>query len=492
MKKMDIIHIAAEMAPIAKVGGLGDVLLGLGRALTEKHKHVEIILPKYDCLDYDQISPLEVVMHDLSSYFENAPVHNTIWRGHIDQIQLTFIETHDPYGFFERGTVYGCPDDIERFTYFSKVALEYLVKSNKNPEIIHIHDWHTSLTPILLKEMFSALSKAKTVLTIHNLAYQGISNRESLEKIGLSKDILDRYNLHDPQQTHLYNLMRGGIENADAVTTVSPNYAKEVLTPMGGGNLYRCLNDNSHKFQGILNGIDCEYWNPKEDPFLPFHYNHHDIHASSHPFIPPKGKIQKHLRHLLSLAEEECPIVSCITRLVPQKGPELIKQGILKTLEKGGQFILLGSTSDPQTHEVFYNLKRKFAESRQVHIELTYNEPLSHLVYAASDLFLVPSIFEPCGLSQLIAMHYGTVPLVRRTGGLADTVFEGFNGFVFEEPTAEGIQSAMDRAFVMWKEDSSQWRKLIEAGMKMDVSWKKPMEEYLHLYKHLQTHKIHV
>jgi starch synthase len=181
--------------------------------------------------------------------------------------------------------------------------------------------------------------------------------------------------------------------------------------------------------------------------------------------------------------------VSCIARLVPQKGPELMKFALLRTLERGGQFVLLGSAHDKETHTHFYNLKRKLAGSRHVHIELSYNESMSHLVYAASDLFLIPSRFEPCGLTQMIAMRYGTVPLVRKTGGLADTVFENKNGFLFSDFTAEGILSALDRSIDCWFDDPVKWRSLMSAGMNRDFSWNYPTEEYLKIYRKILKRK---
>lgn len=494
MHFMEIVHIAAELAPIAKVGGLGDVLLGLGRSLIKKGHQVEIILPKYDCLDFNEIENTEVKIHDFHSFFDGEWHHNTIWQGKIKGIPLTLIESHDPYEFFDRQTVYGCPDDISRFSYFSRIALEYLHKTKRKPDIIHVHDWHAALVPVLLKTAYShsPIYSAHSILTIHNLAYQGICDKPSLLKIGLKEEHFDQpdllRDLHTPQA---FNLLQGGIVYADCITTVSPNYAQEVMTPEGGKGLESVLRRYAHKFSGVLNGIDYTYWNPETDHHLPFHYSASSLSPStSHPpFIEEKRKIQTHLRHILSLEDESCPIVGCVTRLVYQKGPELIKHALLKTLERGGQFILVGSAMDPKTHTEFYNLKRKLAASRHAHIELSYNEPLSHLVYAASDLFIVPSLFEPCGLTQMIAMRYGALPLVRETGGLKDTVAEGKNGFTFGLPTAEGISPALDRAFSCWFEQPQCWYEMVQTGMKKDFCWDSPADEYLKIYHALKLQK---
>lgn len=482
---MDIVQIAAELAPIAKVGGLGDVILGLSRELVKAGHQVIILLPKYDCLDFGLIEQPEVEIHDLPSYFDGHWHHNTIWKGKIGPVNLRLIESHDPQGFFERQTIYGCPDDVSRFVYFSRVALEYLLKTQQVPDVVHVHDWHVSIVPLLLKTIYAstALHPVKTVLTLHNLAYQGHCVEKDFMQIGLNpKEIKNPESLHDRYYPHTLNLLKTGIGHADAVTTVSPSYAKEALTEEGGKGLEDTIQKHVDKFSGILNGIDYEYWNPQIDPYLPFHYSSRQLGLEP-PFLAEKEKNKSHLRHVLSLKEEDCPLVCCVTRLVHQKGPELIKYALLKTLEKGGQFVLVGSAMDEKIHSEFYNLKRKLAESKHVHIELLYNEPLSHLVYAAADLFLIPSLFEPCGLTQMIAMRYGSVPLVRKTGGLSDTVFEGKNGFTFTSPTAEGIFPALDRALQCKINDPSTWRSLMQVGMETDFSWKKPAADYILLYQ---------
>jgi starch synthase len=468
---VDIIHIAAELAPLAKVGGLGDVIHGLGRALITKGQSVTIILPKYRTLQLEYAKQLEVIEPAQIVFFDGKNYRNTIWQANVDGLTVLLIESHAEEDFFGREKIYGYEDDTLRFIYFCLSALELV--QNLPCDVIHIHDWHTALIAGLVKEVYQEIH-AITVFTIHNLAYQGLCKGEDLDKVGWKSPAL--------KESGVYNLMKGGIHFADQVTTVSPNYAKEILTTELGGNLQATLQHHSHKFQGILNGIDFDYWNPETDTFLPFNF------SSKRP--ENKKCIQANLRARFSLAEENCPIVGAITRLVPQKGPELIKASILRTLEWGGQFILLGSASDEKTYQQFYNLKRKLEGSRQVHIELTYNEALSHVLYAGSDLFLVPSLFEPCGLTQLIAMRYGTVPLVRQTGGLADTVFDGKNGFVFGPPTAEAINRALDRAFETWFEHPEKWQKLMEAGLKGDYSWHFPAEAYLRIYNRIDTAEI--
>ncbi len=459
---MKIMHVAAELAPIVKVGGLGDVVHGLSKALLKRGHTVEVVLPEYDTLDLSDLEFLKVVDNNHIVSFGQTHHTNTLWEGMIDGIPLLFIESHDANGYFERGKVYGCPDDNARFLYFCAAALSYLLK--KGCDVVHLHDWHTAALAGLIKN--TPTIEVQTVFTIHNFAYQGLCNEHDLEKL----DWVDE-SLRDGES---YNLLKGGIIYADQVTTVSPNYARELLTSDLGGSLQGTLKRHQTKFSGILNGIDYSYWNPQTDPHLPLHYSLRSLDK--------KGDVKEELKARLSLADEKSPLVCVVTRLVAQKGPELIKAALLRTLEWGGQFVLLGSALDQATHTQFYNLKRKLAGSAHVHLELTYNEALSHIVYAAGDLFLVPSLFEPCGLTQLIAMRYGTVPVVRRTGGLSDTVFDGKNGFTFTPFTVEGINTALDRAFQTWYEHPLKWRAMQLSGMEEDYSWERPAEEYLTVY----------
>jgi starch synthase len=461
---MRIVHISAELAPIAKIGGLGDVLHGLSKALLAKGDDITIIMPKYDTLDLRLVRHLKVIETQHFIQFDKTVCNNTLWQGVVDTIPVILIESHDPKEFFDRGTVYGCPDDIDRFLYFSLAALEYVRKLNC--DVIHLHDWHVAIIAVLIKKFYPKI-RAKVVLTIHNLSYQGICTQTDLDQIGLFDPLL--------LEGVYCNLLKGGIIYADFITTVSPTYAQELLKTPISGDLQNTLKEHASKLIGILNGIDYSYWNPENDPYLPFHYSSHSPQ--------PKELVKKELKARLSLAEEDAPLVCAITRLVPQKGPELIKAAILRTLEWGGQFVLLGSALDEKTHSQFYNLKRKLAGSHHVHLELTYNEELSHLVFAAGDLFLIPSLFEPCGLTQLIAMRYGTVPVARATGGLSDTVFDGKNGFTFEPYTIEGLFEAMDHALKTWYDEPEEWQAIQSRGMKEDYSWDKPAEAYRYLYR---------
>jgi starch synthase len=491
-KFMEIVHLSAEFAPVAKVGGLGDALFGLSRAQAEHGNTVEIILPKYATLKLDEIEDLKVAIHNLSFSFDGAKVVCTIWKGLVHGINVTLIEAHAPYTYFQRDSIYGFDDDHLRFAYFSKAALEYLLKEQKTPDVIHLHDWHSALAAPLYRSLYAPQNekKSKLVLTIHNLFYQGICSADLLEKLSLESKLYHQIDqLQDGYVKGHINLLKGGVVNCDFITTVSPSYAREILDQAPHNHIAEVLNKNRFKFEGILNGIDYGYWDPTCDPYLSTHFSIKDLKVTP-PFIEGKRKLKTELRQMLGLLDEEIPMVSVVTRLVSQKGIELIKHALLRTLERGGQFVLIGSTQEKETLARFTNLKKAFENSPYVHIELGYNEKLSHLVYAASDLFLVPSLFEPCGLTQMIAMRYGTLPLVRQTGGLADSVFDEINGFVFGPPTFEAIQAKLDIALDVWFHHPALFAKIIHGAMSCNYSWSQPAAAYLDVYSKIQADEL--
>jgi len=496
---MHIVHIASELAPLAKVGGLADVLLGLCRELSWKGHDVDIIIPKYDCMDSAQIRDMNIEVRDFTSFYQGEWFHNTAWIGWVENLKVYFIEPHHPRYFFNRGCFYGCEDDIERFLYFSRAAMEFMVKKAVQPDIIHLHEWQTAVIAPLHTEIYQPLGfkKPKVVFTVHNFEYQGLCSPADLDKIGLAGSQLNHPDkMQDNNLTRNINLLKGGIVYSNFVTTVSPNYAKEVLTPMGGRGMEKTLLKYQNKFKGVLNGIDYSYWNPEIDRFLPAHFSDREMPANKkdHNTLDKKAFIKKILRERLILEEEHRPIVGCIARLVPQKGIELIKHALVHIVDKGGQFVLLGTSPIPQINREFHALKHQFNDHPHVSLTLHHQEELAHLIYAGSDMFIVPSLFEPCGLTQMIALKYGSVPIVRRTGGLADTIFdvdlsgrqfEETNGYTFDDPTAAGIDSALDRAIRCWFDNQERWRHLMVQGMKIDNSWNQASNQYLEIYKSL-------
>ncbi|KAL3519462.1 hypothetical protein ACH5RR_017611 [Cinchona calisaya] len=444
---MHIVHIAVEMAPIAKVGGLGDVVTSLSRAVQELNHCVDIILPKYDCLNFNHVKDFQ--FHKSYSWGETEI---KVWFGKVEGLSVYFLEPQN--GFFWKGCIYGCQNDGERFGFFCHAALEFLLQSGFHPDIIHCHDWSSAPVAWLYKEQYMhyGLSKARIVFTIHNLEFGA-------------------------------QLIGKAMTYSDKATTVSPTYSREVSgNPSVAPHLY--------KFHGILNGIDPDIWDPYNDKFIPISYTSENVFEG-------KRAAKEALQQRLGLKRADLPLVGIITRLTHQKGIHLIKHAIWRTLDRGGQVVLLGSAPDPRIQNDFVNLANQLHSSHndRARLCLAYDEPLSHLIYAGADFILVPSIFEPCGLTQLTAMRYGSIPVVRKTGGLYDTVFDvdhdkeraeahGLepNGFSFDGADAGGVDYALNRALSAWYDSRDWFYSLCKRVMEQDWSWNRPALDYLELY----------
>lgn len=486
---LHVIHIAAEMAPVAKVGGLGDVLTGLSKALQKKGHLVEIILPKYDCIQYKSIRDMRVLDVVVESYFDGRLFKNKIWVGTVEGLPVYFIEPHHPGNFFWRGQLYGEHDDFKRFSYFSRAALELIFQAGKKPDIIHCHDWQTAFVAPLYWDLYApkGLNSARICFTCHNFEYQGTAPASELASCGLDIHHLNRPDRMQDNAAHdRVNPVKGAIVFSNIVTTVSPTYAQEVRTAEGGQGLHSTLNSHSKKFVGILNGIDTDAWNPATDSCLKVQYSVNDLQGKGEN----KEALRRHLR--LSSADVSRPLVGCITRLVPQKGVHLIRHAIYRTIELGGQFILLGSSPVPHIHREFEGIANHFQSHDHVRLLLKYDESLSRSIYAASDMFIIPSIFEPCGLTQMIAMRYGSIPIVRKTGGLNDSVFDidddnipsqFRNGFTFLTPDEQGVNNALERAINHYKNDMEGWRQLVQKVMSIDFSWDSSSSQYEEFYE---------
>ena len=487
---MYVVMITPECAPVAKVGGLGDVVQGLSHELAIRGNTVEIILPKYDCMRYDRISGLHKTYSDLWVPYHDQHFHCDVYFGFVDGLKCFFIESHSFKNFFNRGVFYGHHDDPERFAFFCRAALEFMLKTNKHPEIIHCHDWQTGLVPVLLFDMYKYLGMThpRVCYTLHNLKHQGVVGEHTLRQVGLNPaDYMTQDRLQDNFNHSAINFMKGGIVYSNFVTTVSPRYAEEIKNSDLGFGLQHTLHVHSIKFGGVLNGIDYNVWNPEIDPYISCRY--------SIDTIDDKYKNKEALRNRLWLRHDFKPIVSVIGRLDHQKGVDLIRHGIFYSLANGCQFVLLGSSPDPATNNDFLGLKHYLNDNPDCHLEISYNEELAHLIYAGADMILIPSAFEPCGLTQMIAMKCGTVPIVRNTGGLADTVFDADyaqkpyherNGYVFNDFDNEGLESALKRAIGLWYIYPKYFRELMINGMRYDYSWNHPAEHYLNIYNYIK------
>ncbi len=488
---MYIVMVSSECAPVAKVGGLADVVLGLSRELEKQGNTVEIILPKYDCMRYDHIQDLEEVFPDLWTPWCDGVVHCAVWSGRVHGRTCYFIEPHSQDNFFNRGHYYGSWDDTTRFGFFSKAVLEFLLKSGKRPDIIHCHDWQTALVPVLLYDLYQAggLDTPRVCLTIHNFMHQGLCGNYLLWASGLNRpDYYFHYDrLRDNHNPYALNLIKGGIVYANFVTTVSPQHAWEVRYTDQGYGLGHTLHLFQNKFGGILNGIDYEAWNPHTDPLIPCHYSTDQ----------PEGKFdnKQALRERLLLRQDFKPLIAYVGRLDRQKGVHLIRHALFYALANGAQFVLLGSSPDPDISSQFWQLKQHLNDNPDCHLELGFNEELAHLIYAGADMVVVPSLFEPCGLIQMMALRYGAVPIVRAVGGLMDTVFdynyssrppEARNGYVFEQVDETALESAMHRAIGLWYSFPQEFRQLMLNGMNYDFSWNHPAQHYLNVYDHIR------
>jgi starch synthase len=485
---MFIVMVASECAPVAKVGGLGDVVFGLSRELEIRGNSVEIILPKYDCMRYDQIWGLTVTYQDLWVPWYTGAIHCTVYFGFVHGRKCFFIEPHSQDNFFNRCAYYGFTDEHMRFAFFTRAALEFLLKTGKRPDVIHTHDWQTALLPVMLFEMYKyhGMDTPRVCHTIHNFKHQGIAGANVLWATGLGRPdyYFHRDRLGDDFNHSAINFMKGGIVYSNFVTTVSPQHAWEARHTDQGHGLGHTLHVHAGKFGGVLNGIDYDMWNPETDPHIAERYTAETVDK--------KYANKEALRERLWLRKDFKPIVAYVGRLDQQKGVHLIRHAIFYALDRGAQFVLLGSSPELGINNEFWQLKHHLNESPDCHLEIGYDEELAHLIYAGADMVVLPSLFEPCGLTQMIALRYGTVPVVRAVGGLVDTVFdrdhsgrppEERNGYVFHQADFPGLESAMHRAIGLWYEYPDEFRKLVVNGMRYDYSWNRPGHDYLSIYE---------
>lgn len=490
---MYIVQIASECAPVIKAGGLGDVIYGLSRELELQGHCVELILPMYDCMRYDQIWGLHDAYRDLYVPWNGEAVHCSVFCGWVHGRLCFFIQPHSPENYFNRGHYYGALDDVMRFAFFSKAAIEFLHRSNKRPDVIHCHDWQTGLIPVLLYEIYAyhGMAHQRVCYTIHNFKHQGLGGIDVLRGTGLNNEAYyyQPNRLQDDVHYGAINLMKAGIVYANFVNTVSPHHAWEARFSDVGCGLQRILEIHQAKFGGILNGIDYEVWNPEIDPLIPHHF--------SAETFEEKAKNKTALRERLGLKDNDQPLVCFIGRLDSQKGVHLVHHAIYYCLNHGAQFVLLGSATEMGINQWFWHEKQHLTANPNVHLELGFNEELAHLIYAGADMIAVPSNYEPCGLTQMIGLRYGTVPVVRGVGGLVNTVFdwdyeserlpEERNGFVFYQNDEPALESALARALDLYQKEPQVFRQLALQGMEYDNSWKHPGEKYVGVYDYIRA-----
>lgn len=503
---LHVVHVTAEMAPIAKVGGLGDVVTGLARAHLLNGHNVEVILPYYSSIE-GKVDNLEFVMDfDVSKGTETEwdgvrevrldNFSTSMYTGNIGGCNVILLRpaSKERSNIFVGGKIYGGSyNELEAYLYFCRASLECLKVTGRDPHVIHVHEWQCSAVAMLYWDLYHAeglLRNAKIMLTIHNMDNTGECRQEEFIATGISGEEFNTLEKAMDERTIGHNperlcLLKGAIVYSNYVTTVSPTYAKDALSG-GGGFLNKTLGKSRTKFRGVLNGVDEQIWDARLDPFLPCSFKPGAMEG--------KPLCKRYLQEGLGLdVNPDKPLVVCVSRLVPQKGVGLIEHAISHTKDQGGQFVLLGSGhSDPPFSQMANTIYKNDVD---VKLLIFYSDQLSHLLYAAADFVLVPSMFEPCGLTQMIAMEYGALPIVRKTGGLADTVFDlddgskpydDRNGFVFEGADNGALSQCMNRAFDSFKHRQQDFRQCQERVMQTDNTWEKAGQEYVRLYKAMQ------
>lgn len=471
-----ILIVASEGVPYVKTGGLADVIGALPRALRRLGHDVRVVLPRYKSIDTARWH-LRTVVSDLPVPInQSTELVNVLEAPPGQDVPFYFIDSEH---YFQREKLYGYNDDGERFILFCRAALEFVRTIEWAPDVVHCHDWHTAIIPNWTKTVYrddAYLGKAASVYTIHNLAYQGIFGYRILEVAGVAEEGFLYPEV--PELANVVDLMGRGVLFADAVNTVSPRYAREILTPEFGERLDPVLRERKDRLYGILNGIDTLEFDPAADTHIASHYD-----AFSLDDRPAnKRALQEQTRLPVN---ERVPLLGIISRLTDQKGFDLLDQIAVPLIEQGVQLVVSG-TGDQHYHSMFQRLAARYPQ--QVSVNLTFNVEMSQRIYAGSDMLLMPSRFEPCGLTQMLAMRYGSIPVVHRTGGLADTVKEfdsvtnDGNGFSFVRYDPFHLFAAIVRAIEVYKFPHI-WQDLMQRAMLADYSWDASAEQYVALYR---------
>lgn len=478
---LKILYLSAEVVPFAKTGGLADVAGALPKAIRTLGHDIRVMMPRYGRVEIDRFG-LKPLLAEVAVPMDERTEPATVYAGHIgagsSETPVYFV---DSSRYFDRQGIYMYPDDAERFIFFSRAALETCKALDWQPDVIHCNEWHTALIPNWLKTVYrddSALSRVATLYTAHNLEYQGIFGQRVLEIAGLADMGFIAHPDVAPDLNYVVDLMARGLLFADIINTVSETYAREILTPEYGHRLDPLLRDRRDRLFGILNGIDTEVYDPATDPNIAAHYDLQRLEERA----ANKSALQAEAKLPL---RPDVPLVSVVARLTDQKGLDLIgaiADPLLRHL--GCQLVVMG-TGEARHHEMLNSLAARYPE--QVATFFTFNRPLEQRIYAGSDIFLMPSRFEPCGLNQMLAMRYGAVPVVHAVGGLVDTVHdyrpetgEG-NGFSFAQYDAMALYAALARALETYRHREI-WTQLVRHCMAADFSWQRSAGRYVDLY----------
>lgn len=472
---MKVLFVGSEASPFSKTGGLADVLGSLPKELVKLGIDARVVLPKHGVTKdkfHDQMIPICNFKVTVGTKQEYAGIEMI----KLDGVIFYFIDNEYYFGY--RKTLYGHYDDGERYGFYNNAVLKMLEEMDYYPDIIHGNDWQTGLIPYILKQNYQdkpKYKKIKTIFTIHNIAYQGVYSKDLLPYLDIE------YN-PELEFDNMINFMKCGINTADFITTVSETYAEEILYDYFGFGMSNILKTRKNVLFGIINGIDYTEFNPKIDKKIGYNY-------SLFNYLKGKAENKAILRKELKMETNKLPIIGIVSRLANQKGFDLIEEVIEDYIKNNKmQFVLLGS-GDGDIENYYKKLKKKYPKNVGVHIG--YSDELARKIYAGSDMFLMPSMFEPCGLAQLISLKYGTIPIVRRTGGLKDTIipFNQYtlkgNGFGFENYDSRDMAHVIDLALNVYK-DKKIWKTLVKRGMEEDFSWTKSALKYIDLYKKLE------
>ncbi|MDD5652757.1 MAG: glycogen synthase GlgA [Candidatus Omnitrophica bacterium] len=456
---MKIVMCASEVVPFAKTGGLADVAGALPLALEAEGQEIIIVMPKYKMIQETKFN-LKRLKNDI--------LYSTLGKN----IKVYFIEKESFYG---RDSLYGdktgdYPDNLERFSYYCKRALELLKEINFKPDIIHVHDWQACLIPVYLRNLYaqdSFYKNTRTVLTIHNIGYQGLFPKEEFPKLDLAWSVFDIEGLEFYGKI---NILKGGMVYSDIINTVSPTYSKEIQTQEFGFGLEGVLNKRKNSVFGILNGLDYTIWNPETDKFIASNFSAKNLSG--------KAKDKEDLQAFCKLPlKKDVPLFGVVSRLAEQKGFDIVAEGIDEICNMDLQLVILG-TGDLKYHQIMEEMVKKHPKVISLHLK--FDDALAHKIYAGSDLFLMPSKYEPCGLGQLISLRYATIPLVFKTGGLADTVNKD-NGFIFDRYSKDALIGTIESSIQAFK-NKNKWNKLLNTAINADFSWGESAKKYLDLY----------
>jgi len=457
---MKIAICASEVVPFAKTGGLADVTGALPLELESLKQEVIIIMPRYKAIQEPKFS-IQRLKPDIS--------YAVIGKN----IRVYFIE-NDPY--FSRDGLYGdkagdYKDNLDRFSYYSRRTLELLKEINFKADIIHCHDWQSALISVYLKTIYIDdvfYKSVKTIFTIHNIGYQGLFPKEEFPKLGLDWKF---FNMEMLEFYNKINLLKGAVVFSDIINTVSPTYSKEIQTKEFGYGLEGILTKRKKDVFGILNGLDYSIWNPQTDKYIIKNYSLENMQD--------KYKNKRDLQKICKLPlKNDVPIFGIVSRLAEQKGFDILADAIEDICNMNLQLVILG-TGDLKYHVILEGIVRKYPKIVSLHLK--FDDSLAHKIYAGSDVFLMPSKYEPCGLGQLISMSYGTIPLVFETGGLADTV-TGDDGFVFDKYKKKDLIKTIEKTIKAFK-DKKKWQRFMQRAMKNNFSWKESAKKYVALYE---------